>query len=152
MAERQIDPRCRLPAPTVCPYCQGPVDLVENKVIYGKNYGWPWVYMCRDRVCDSFVGTHKDTRIPKGTLANNVLRNARKTAHSAFDAIWQNDHMTRGEAYKWLAEKLDIDRYRCHIAWFDLSYCKQTTKICAAYLQENAHKLKAQPHPADAYF
>ena len=37
-----------LPAPTTCPYDGGPVEIVNNSAIYGREYGeWPWAFDAR---------------------------------------------------------------------------------------------------------
>lgn len=131
----RIDPRCVLPAPEHCRYCGGHVALVDNKEIYGRSYGKdPHAYLCRK--CGSFVGVHPGTTVPLGTLADYETRRHRKAAHAVFDLLWKSGGMKRGEAYKWLAEKLGLDTWRCHIAWFDAPLCKQVVKHCTAYLQQ----------------
>lgn len=120
-----------LPIPTVCPYCKGAVERVSNSVIYRKEYGaWPFAYRCVDAVCDSYVGLHPKTDIPKGTLANKATRAARKMAHQAFDPLWEERGIDRGAAYKWLAEKMGIDPTVTHIGWFSVEQCQSAVKIC----------------------
>lgn len=121
-----------LPVPTVCPYCDGAVELVNNSEIYGRSYGeWPWAYRCADDDCDAYVGLHPQTAIPLGTLANAQLRQGRKDAKAAFNPIWKQGEMTRSEAYRWLAGALNIaDVGQCHIGWFDLAMCRQVTRQC----------------------
>lgn len=133
----KIDKRCELPAPETCRYCQSRVDLVNNSEVYGKSYGrWPHVYLCSNKVCRAFVGVHPNTQVPLGTLADAETRKARKEAHSAFDLIWKGGYMKRGEAYAWLAEKLRIETWRCHVAWFDAPMCRQVVKACQELLRE----------------
>lgn len=151
MSAERIDPRSILPEPCNCLNCGSPVEFVNNSTIYGKEFGsWPWAYVCTNKVCDSYIGVHSGTRHALGTLANAVTRTARKTAHSAFDQIWKTKTMKRGEAYRWLARELDIEPWRCHIGWFDVSYCKQVTKLSVAFLQQR--NVCRPKHPADAYF
>ena len=60
-----------LPIPTKCPYCAAGVECVENKKIYGKNYGaWPWIYRCLS--CDAYVEMHSYTDIPLGTMYQSI--------------------------------------------------------------------------------
>jgi len=121
-----------LPVPTICPYCNGPVQLVSNRVIYGREYGeWPWAYRCCDTDCDSYVGLHPFTAIPLGTLANAATRNARKRAKAVFNPMWQNGTMTRNDAYAWLAAQLGIaNKDECHIGWFDVDRCMTVVEVC----------------------
>ena len=117
-----------LPPPETCPYCGSPVELVNNSEIYGREYGkWPWAYRCKP--CDTYVGMHPYTNLPLGTLANSELREARKRAKSLFQPLWQN-HGTRSNAYRWLAERMGIPAEQCHFGWFTVEQCDLAYKIC----------------------
>jgi hypothetical protein len=48
-------------------------------------------------------------------LVDADTHNARKAAHSAFDALWKRHGMTRRQAYMYLAEEMAIDPDFCHI-------------------------------------
>lgn len=121
-----------LPIPTVCPNCQGTVGRVDNKVIYGRQYGkWPFAYMCQTPGCDSYVGIHPKTDIPLGTLANKATRNARKRAKAVFAPLWEDEVMSKDDAYAWLAKELGIeDVNHCHVGWFDIATCNQVVQVC----------------------
>lgn len=71
--------------PTICRYCGSPVVYTSNAEIYGREYGNGKCYLCRN--CRAFVGVHTGTDTPLGTLANDELRQYRKTAHYWFDQI-----------------------------------------------------------------
>lgn len=130
----------KLPAPTICPHCGGPVSLVTNDVLYGRPYGdWPYAYACDDvRGCNSYVGLHTGTDIPLGTLANTETRAARIRAKAAFNPLWEpldgfrSDKHKRTAAYAWLAMQLGIPASACHIAWFDKATCDRVVAICEA--------------------
>lgn len=117
------------PIPTVCK-CGGCVELVENSAIYnGRSYGdWPYAYLCRD--CDSYVGTHPNTDIPLGTLADKATRDARNACKKVFEPIWRNKVMSRSKAYQWLAKRLGIDVSACHFGLFDADECYRAAAIC----------------------
>ncbi len=120
--------RDRLPVPTHCRYCQFPVELVNNEVMYGQPAGvWPWAYRCTHTKCHAHVGCHPGTAIPMGTLADQETRHARTLAHLALDPL--SSHMTRTQAYKWLAHQLGIKHRQCHISWFDLNTCHLVVAI-----------------------
>lgn len=124
-----------LPIPTTCNCCSGTrVQLVEHAEIYdGRSFGdWPYAYLCRD--CGAYVGLHRATDLPLGTLADKPLRDARKTCKAPFEQIWR-DHMTRVEAYAWLASQLGIPGEQCHFGMFDIDRCHQARKACQQYLQ-----------------
>lgn len=126
-----------LPVPTECPYCHGPISLVNNAQIYGRSYGvWPWAYRCDDRECGSHIGLHPYTSIPLGTIANAELRAARMAVKVVFNPIWRNHgaySVQRSKAYTWLAEQLGIPKAQCHIGWFDLAMCARATALCRLY-------------------
>ncbi|KUZ70708.1 hypothetical protein WI38_32700 [Burkholderia ubonensis] len=121
-----------LPPPTTCRYDGGPVEMVSNAEIYGREYGeWPWAFLCR--TCRAYVGMHPFTSIPLGTLADAPTREARKRAKAAFNPTWDSGGMTRTDAYAWLAAQLGIENVEeCHIGWFDVATCNRVVEICNA--------------------
>lgn len=129
----KIDTRALLPEPNICPYCHSSVTFTSHAVLYGGRTfsDWPYIYLCDNQTCLASVGVHAGTRHPLGTLADAATKTARKNAHAAFDPIWKNQKnkgKARTEAYAWLAKELDIEVWRCHISWFDVSYCKAVIK------------------------
>lgn len=143
----RIDPRCLLPAPTTCIYCKSPVEYTSHAKIYGgREYSdWPYIYLCTNPCCQASIGVHEGTQHPLGTLADRETKEARKQAHAAFDGIWKMKYMKRTEAYRWLAGKLDIEPWRCHIGWFDISYCKAVIKFANEW---HANRKPKQPERA----
>ena len=135
-----IDKRVKdkLPAPTHCHLCRSKVNLVENKAIYGRNYGdWPYSYLCESKQCGAYVGCHPDTYIPLGTLADKTTREARKKAKDAFNKIWLTDgFMSRKKSYKKLAELMGIPSKECHFGWFDYDMCEKAYGICNQQLDK----------------
>jgi hypothetical protein len=131
--EKSIDPRSIMQAPTKCRFCGSEVKYTTHAEIYnGRTFSdWPYIYLCTNKACGASVGVHAGTTHPLGTLADEKTKTARKAAHAAFDPIWKSKQMSRGEAYKWLAYKLDIERWRCHISWFDADLCQRVVKLCA---------------------
>lgn len=109
--------------PPVCPYCGDVAEFTDSGVVYGRSYGDLW--LCKNYpVCDSYVGTHKETGEALGSMANKELRNWRKQAHSEFDVIWRKGHLSRKGAYKWMMSALKIDESEAHIGMFDVDRCK----------------------------
>ncbi|SFH42147.1 Protein of unknown function [Desulfotomaculum arcticum] len=110
-----------------CPYCGASSKLIDSKIIYGRSYGM--FYVCVNYPeCDAYVGTHQGTTWPRGTLANKELREYRKKAYFAFDSIQRSAGISRTQAYKWLAKKLNIPFKSAHIGYFDLSMCQKNGK------------------------
>lgn len=122
-----------LPVPVCCPHCGGNVKLMSNSVIYnGTEYGkWPYTYICWNTSCRAYVGCHPGTFIPLGTLATAPIREARKKAKAAFNPLWEDEHMSRSQAYAWLATQLGLkDKEECHIGWFDVAMCNKVVQVC----------------------
>lgn len=133
----------------MCPYCGRVVKLVKASAIYRGPTGVRLEKLRRlfwaCHSCDAYVGCHPDSKRPLGTLANEVLREARKATHAEFDPLWRNHATrTRSEAYAWLGRELGIafeDRHRDnHIAMFDVERCKQAIKYCMLKGQEDEYK------------
>lgn len=113
-----------------CGYCRGRAEFVDSKIIYGRSYGM--IYLCRK--CNAFVGVHKGTDRPKGTLADAELREWRKAAHNVFDPLWQYGRFKghRKAAYRWLSERMELPTEKTHIGMFDVAQCQRVIQICRA--------------------
>lgn len=123
-----------LPAPERCQHCGGPVALVRNSVIYGRDYGeWPWAFHCAP--CDAYVGLHPFTGIPLGTLATRPIREARQKAKAAFNPLWQTGEMSRSDAYAWASRVLDLPPAATHIGMFDVAACDRLIAAISARLR-----------------
>lgn len=123
-----------MPPPTLCPYCNGPVSLVSNDAIYGRQYGkWPYAYLCRP--CDAHVGLHPATDLPLGTLANGELREARKRSKSAFIVLMSRRGWERSQAYAWLSGRMGIPVKETHFGMFDLERARMAGAVCVAALR-----------------
>jgi hypothetical protein len=109
----------------ICPYCGKPAEWVENREIYGKNYGKSYMmWLCRKD--DAYVGCHQNTRKPLGTIANKELREWRKKAHAHIDPIWQSEEMARGQVYAKLAKVFGRE---IHIGEADIETCKKILEL-----------------------
>ena len=103
-----------------CPYCSEEALWVENKEVYGRNYGKSYmIWLCKP--CDAYVGCHNNTKEPLGTLANKELREWRKKAHEAIDDYWKSEIYTRKEVYQKLKEHFGNE---IHIGEADMALCK----------------------------
>ncbi len=135
----KVDVKSDTNIPTICPYCQSPVRLDDSRIIYGRSYGM--VYVCaRYPACDAFVGTHKGSIKPLGTLADGRLREMRKKAHASFDRLWLRSSdkkgeqyrkkESRGESYAWLANAMGLTIDKCHIGMMDFGQCLKVIDVC----------------------
>ncbi len=121
-----------LPAPTNCLFCSGNVHVATHQQVYGRDYSdWPYVYLCQG--CGAYVGLHPFTAIPLGTLADKATRQARKSCKTPFENIWRSGHMSRSQAYGWLAAKMEIPTEQCHLGWLDIKQCQQAKQICEGH-------------------
>jgi hypothetical protein len=132
--------------PPKCPTCKrDAVFYASSERIYGRDYGPVWA--CPSRICDTYVGVHEGTQIPKGTLATKPMREGRKAAHYRFDPLWKDlrlaypeipvpgQHLrsiARKRAYTWLAAQLGIPFDDCHIAMFDVAQCARVVQVIEA--------------------
>ena len=74
-----------------CPYCGARAFLRPASVVYGERAApGAKLYVCaRYPACDAYVAAHQATQLPMGTLANKALRRQRRTAHTAFNRLWE---------------------------------------------------------------
>ena len=112
-----------------CPECGKLATLVDSEIVYGHSYGPIWYCDCVKG--SVYVGCHKGTTNPLGTMANARLRYYRKRAHAAFDPLWKGKTatMSRTEAYHWLASRMSISVDECHVALFDEERCKMVERV-----------------------
>ena len=71
-----------------CPYCGGLAVLRPAEYVYGERNLNPdnYLYVCSGYPsCDSYIGVHKKSMRPMGTLANGDLRHKRIEAHRALN-------------------------------------------------------------------
>lgn len=112
----------------ICPYCGSCAELKDSIEIYGKSFGL--VYVCVNYpTCDSFVGVHKNTFKPKGSLANRELRLLRRRCHTLFDDIWKDGRVSRKETYRWLSDQLGIGIKECHFGMFREGLCRKALQV-----------------------
>lgn len=112
-----------------CPECSAPLRLRASK--YGVFYGCSTFPKCR-----SAHGAHPNGE-PLGIPATREVKDARISAHAAFDQLWEDGDMTRGQAYRWLRESMDLSEDEAHIGRFDLKQCRELEDLVADYLREN---------------
>lgn len=121
----------------VCPYCGHPPMLADSP--FGKRWE------CTP--CEAYVGTHKGTEIPLGSLADPKLRERRTDVHQYFDQLWRRKMRrdgvwkseARAAAYEWLAGEMGLEMIECHIGMMDLEECALAIKLCKPYYKENLY-------------
>lgn len=116
----------------ICPYCTQPAEWVENKAIYGKNYGKSYMmWLCRP--CGAYVGCHQNTRQPLGSLANAELREARKQVHNLIDPLWKSGKYKRKTIYIRLKEAFGEE---VHVGESDEKRCEEIIKTVPLIFQK----------------
>lgn len=112
----------------VCPKCGNHSKLVTSEQVYSrKGYGWFWACSTFP-VCHTYVGCHRKTQVPLGTMADPILRKWRHQAHSVFDKLWRNGTpFDRNGAYRWMAEQMGVKEF--HIGTSDTMMCQTVISI-----------------------
>lgn len=119
-------PKLAVDQSVTCPYCNQPARWVDNAEIYGKRYGSSYMaWWCQP--CDAYVGCHKNTKRPLGTMADKDTRGARMKAHGAFDPIWKSRELSRSAAYRWLNQQLGRE---VHIGEATVEQCNEIVAVC----------------------
>jgi len=67
--------------------------------------------------------------IQEKKLNEEELTILRYVTHKKFDRLWLEGLMTRKQAYVWLARRLRIRMYQCHVSMFDEEMCKKTIAL-----------------------
>ena len=116
----------------ICPYCGRNTVLVDSVEVYGRSYGM--MYLCRP--CRAYVGCHQGTTRALGRLANAELRAAKHQAHEVFDRLWKERVISRHEAYRLLAEELNINPDYAHIGMLDVEQCNDVIRIFTKVYQD----------------
>lgn len=115
-----------------CSYCGAQAMLRPACAVHGeKAKKDSQLYVCsRYPKCNAYVGAHKNTLLPMGTLANGDLRHKRILAHKALDRLWKDGAMKKWQAYKWMEAKLGLRSDQAHIAMFSEYMCDQLIHAC----------------------
>ena len=99
--------------------------------MYGDHARGKFLYVCsRYPNCDRYVGIHKKSRLPLGTLAGADVRRKWIEAHRAFNRLWESGLMKKSQAYKWLQAKLGLNAGQTHIGQFSAYMCDQVIAAC----------------------
>ena len=125
------------PFPKVCPHCYGRVYLCTNDVIYGRQYGYPWIYYCP--TCGAYVGCHKGTYRALGRLATAEERRQRKELHALFDTLWKgkkHSHYKRSVAYRELSVRLYGADGEAHFGWMQEYELGKARQVVCDMLRE----------------
>jgi hypothetical protein len=62
------------------------------------------------------------------------VKMARVMAHNTFDKLWKSGHMSRSQAYAWLAFEMQLSKDQAHIAKFNVQQCRYIEYVCKEFL------------------
>lgn len=111
-----------------CNYCGEACDLVSRAEVDDVHpHGHAWVCW----PCKAWIGVipNSPTMKPEGRLANAALHEARNSTVRQFTKMWKPFGGKYVEAYKWLANAMDIPLVDCSFSKFDLGQCLQARDI-----------------------
>ncbi len=121
-----------------CPYCGSLAILKDASYVHGHHSSGGKVYVCSHYpACDSYVGVHQGTSLPKRSLENRTLRKKRIQAHQIFDQLWRKGIFSREEAYRWIGDKFCLQPRQAHIGNFSDYMCDQLIQEASKVLQNN---------------
>jgi hypothetical protein len=72
-----------------------------------------------------------------------MTRTMRQMVHQKFDPLWQEEGITRNEAYRRLATQMGISKRKCHIAMFNIEQCRLALKVLNEKPALEAHRREA---------
>lgn len=114
-----------------CPYCGSESAKTTGHFVYPhvKRLNNRTFYYCDHGHEPAWVGSHKRTGRPLGTLANAELRALRSATHTLFDPLWQGKPRgTRDKLYTWLSMAMGIPPHKTHIGMFTLEQCHEAQR------------------------
>lgn len=106
----------------ICPSCGNPAKTTDTK--YGRRDD------CRPCGLHSWAGK---------PLEDQATLDARQAAHDAFDTLWREGSYTRSEAYRLLAQELDITTDECHMAQMDKATALRVPYAVIAIVRKESH-------------
>lgn len=116
---KQLAPEIPMPCPE--PGCESLLRRRQSR--YGLFYGCSaW----RSTGCTGGIGCHPDGR-SLGVPADKETKRARIEAHTAFDGLWKGGRMSRGSAYRWLAQRMGLREV--HMAELDKGDCRRVVRF-----------------------
>ncbi len=67
-------------------------------------------------VCGAFVGVHRKSTRPLGSLATREVKVWRKNIHDILDSLWKSKKITRNAAYQYIGKKIGQTYHTAEIA------------------------------------
>lgn len=98
-------------------------DMILKKSRHGLFYS-----CSKFPVCRGSHGAHQGSGLPLGKPAKYETRRLRSEAHKIFDGYWKRIGLKKYDAYKFLANLMQIAPKKAHIALFNKSQCTKLIK------------------------
>lgn len=109
-----------------CPYCEKEAQFSSSFDFYGKDYGTN-VYFCPD--CDAHIKTFKNSLVPNGTMANEELRELRKTIHGIFNELLNVEEVDSYLLFKKISQHIFVSPDEVHISYLDEFQCDKIIRL-----------------------
>lgn len=105
------------------PGCDGVLELRWSTQL-GR-----WFYGCsRFPDCNGILPANENGS-PRGRPRTRELQGWRNRAHEAFDPIWQEEHCSRGGAYAWLREVMELTSDEAHMFEMGVEQCQRVVEL-----------------------
>lgn len=116
-----------------CPFCGVPLEKREGK--FGDYRQCPFCTVIASK-------SPQDGRI---YITTQTGRDLRKAAHAVFDLLWQEKHMSRKGAYRWLQKQLGLTSQQCHMKHLNRAGCRLVIEAATAELVRRRSGVKEDP-------
>lgn len=130
---------------TYCCGCQHTVDAVQVRGdrVYPHRRDLHNLVFWECPTCHNYVGAHKATGMPLGTIPTPELRAARQHAHEVIDPLWRTEQLiTRTRLYRYMA--VAMNRPEFHVGELNsVEEVNRALTIVATYakhLREQTHR------------
>lgn len=94
-----------------CCKCEKRVDSekVKGDVIYPHRKDLKYLTFWQCPTCKNYVGSHKKSKMPLGSIPDSKMRKLRNILHSLIDPIWKSNKMTRRQVYSEISKNLGYE-------------------------------------------
>jgi ssDNA-binding Zn-finger/Zn-ribbon topoisomerase 1 len=87
-----------------------------------------WFYGCVEwPKCHGILPANMDGS-PRGKPRTRELQGWRNQAHEAFDCLWKEGHVSRGGAYSWLQEVMEMSSDEAHMFEMNVEQCQKVVE------------------------
>lgn len=97
---------------------------VHHKKLLRNNTQYGPILVCPEATCDILRWGNSNA-----TPADWKTRQARITAHAAFDALWRFNDYNRQDLYGRLSQYIGLSKAETHIGYFDTQQCRQVVQF-----------------------